>query len=956
MYRRVLLTTTTALLLCSIYGAYAGLVTPLLAPPRRTPPAVSQLATGPIGPPRENRAWAERYLPGWAATAHWQGRWGDTFFFAGRQVDVEDNGAVRCAPFALLHTAGTRLEDARPPIVVLAESALVRFPDNVDVADPDPRSAIGCALDGAVQITGPNGLAVTGGNFVFERSTMQVRSEEAVSLAWQTHRGEARGLEVVLRSPESPDAEKGPIETLRLYRDVRLQLNFPPRPPLPKSKATGEAVGVEAWVLESDGRLEIDPSQLTATLDRNVRVQRPTSADTWDRLQCRRLVLRFAPAGTTGPTRQRPAFAGLEAVGEPVVVESTQHELKARAATLGYDASQQRVEMSGRVVARWGLGRLKCDQLEMTRGLDGRIERAVCRGSGSLTWPQAGTPPKTITARWSRQLRLFPEPGSGLDVVELDGQPLIGYGPDVALSAESIKFWFQRTAPAALPEDEAGETARVPLQPKRLTASRQVAAMSPQAYVTTSRLSVSFEPIDGLQLSADRRGSSRPGGGRRSKASPKEVDRASDLRSVINAETIRARLGTSADRQELTLLEAVSEGNVQVSQEGRGEAGREEQQPYKLRGDRVQFINSVETGKRVSIDGRPARIWSGMRSISGDRITLERDSGRGLVEGRGTMTVPVKRGLSREVVAGEIPLRVSWTERLSLAGETLKIVGDVAAEWRQKWRRQRLSCAQMEVALVGVPGSESNSADWRDIEIQSLRCRHVVRVHDLSYADKEVSHVLKSRMADLWYNVKTGEFHTGGPGWLEFWQKGQPRPTPLAPTATARANTPLALDGSRWQYLRIDFADVATGNTRDSHATFHEQVQVLQGPVTGPQESIDADRLGRGDGWLRCDSLQVSQATRTKGPRTFTLLANGNSSFSGQAAGQTFFGRADTVSYDKARDRYVLRSFGQRKATLWRKDRRGGPFVRAEAQRVEFSNRNRQLVLDRTTEVSKDGN
>ena len=943
------MTTTTALLLCSIYGAYAGLVTPLLAPARLPRPAVSQLASGPVGPPRENRSWAEQCLPDWAATAHWQGRWGSTFFFAGRQINVEDNGVVRCAPFALIHTAGIQLGDERPPIVILAESALVRFPDTMDVSDPDPRSAMGCALDGAVQVTGPDGLVVMGGNFVFERSTMQVRSEEAVRLAWRTHQAQARGLEVVLRSPESPDADQGPIKTLRLYRNVRLKLSFPSRPSSPADHS-GPVETREDWVLQSEGRLEIDPSRLTASLEQNVRVQRPTTATTWDRLQCRRLLLRFAPADTTGPVQQRPTFAGLEAVGEPVTVDSTQHQLKAQAAMLGYDVSQRRIEMSGSVIAGWGLGRLQCDQLMMTRGLDGRIERAVCRGTGSLTWKQAGTPPVPVTARWSRQLRLSPEPGTGLDIVELDGKPLIRYGSDSALSAESIKVWFQRTALGVEGTEKTDEPTQFALQLKRLTASQQVGAISPQAYVATSRLAVSFEPSDGQQRSADRQLFPWPGQGRQAAPASGDEDRSDGLPAVISAETIRARLGLPADRPGLDLLEAVTEGNVRVFRQGRGESG--EQLPYELRGDRVQLVNSVETGERVSIDGRPARLWSGLRAISGRRITLEPASGRGLVEGQGTMTLPVKRDPSGAVVSQAIPLQVSWTERLSLAGQTLTFLGDVAAEWLQK----RLNCAQMEVTLTGAPGLGQDSTDWKDIEVQALRCRHVVRVHDYSYKDKALASVLKSRMADLWIDVQTGELQTGGPGWIELWRKGQPRQAPLAPTAIARANTPLALNGSRWQYLRIDFSDVATGNIYDLHATFHEQVQVVQGLVTGPQESIDADRLGRDDGWLRCDSLQVTQTSQADDSRTFTLLANGDSSFSGQAAGQTFFGRADTVSYDESRHRYVLRSFGQAKATLWRKTRGGGPFIRAEAQRVEYSPRDRQLVLDRTTEVLKDRN
>ena len=65
-------------------------------------------------------------------------------------------------------------------------------------------------------------------------------------------------------------------------------------------------------------------------------------------------------------------------------------------------------------------------------------------------------------------------------------------------------------------------------------------------------------------------------------------------------------------------------------------------------------------------------------------------------------------------------------------------------------------------------------------------------------------------------------------------------------------------------------------------------------------------------------------------------------------AGQVYHGRAETISLNEATNRIVLSSLGTQKATLWRRTRDNGPNFRVDAQRVVYSPRNNELVLDRT--------
>ncbi|MDP7275797.1 MAG: hypothetical protein QF363_09985 [Planctomycetaceae bacterium] len=1002
MYRRLLVTTVTAVMLGGLYGAYAGLVTPLLVVPPRSRPLPQDQRKFPTGPPKENAVWARRFLPSWAANARWQGRWGQTFFFAGQQEAIQGDNVVRCAPFALVQADPDGLgENSTTPVIVIADAAVVRFPESVDLDDPDPRLALGCSLDGAVEITGSDGLLIRGGNFLFERDTLRIVSDDPVQLSWEGHRGRAEGAEILLGSldgkpggpqqnPTAGGLPAGPIRQIRFLRNVQLALSLPSR------HRTGNSPSLETWQITCGGQLVVDPRALTATLEENVRVMRPDGTGDWDTLGCRDLALRFrrreAADDEEKPDRPQMEFVDLVASGQQVTVASATNDLQARANRLMYVAEGGTVELAGDVSASWGRGRLKCRHASLARGNDGRVGQALCRGAGSLTWQGEGNPPVLASARWSKQMRLAPEPGTGLDVVDLEGDPLVRHGPEMALTATTIRIWLEpRERSAKNKADQAVLQSRT-VRLSRLLARDHVGAITPRAYVATSALDVRFDPVTSEEFQARQR--KRGARSDRETAIGKPAITPGppqpEVPAMINAGSIRARLGVPPDGRGFVLQEIVTEGQVRMSHEGhRG------QDPFEISGEQVRVAHVKTIGDVLTIGGRPARLRSGARTISGTRIQLQLAGGQGSIDGSGVLSLPIGRTIPGETVGADIGIRINWSERLVLAGSKLTFLGDVTAEHDSS----RVTCEQLDITLTGPLDLRSEASGWRDVEIQQLDFRHAVQVTNYTYAEREQGaekvdrvipvnasvrsrrqplEITKARLANLKIDRRSGDLKAGGPGWIQVWRQGRRRAAPLAPTALARANMPLELDAAHWQYHRIDFARMAVGNiprlskefsstargeVSRSFATFEDRVQAVRGQVTRPGETIDPDRLGRDDGWLRCRSLQVSQETRktsaektavgptAKPDENLSILANGDATFAVQLSGHPVYGRADTINWDAASDRYVLRSFGQQKATLWRKTQQAGPFVRAEAQRVEFSPRHRQLVLDRTTEA-----
>ena len=1007
---RLAWTLVSGLLLSSLFGVYVGLVSPRLAVPRRAEPLAAGSDDFPSGPPRDNAEWARRYLPEWAVTARWQGRWGQTYFFAGRQEAIDEARVVRFAPFALIHVPVTASDDSTTgpatgprageaePVVILADSAVVRFPDSVDLDDPDPRLAIGCRLDGAVEVIGADGLRIRGGNFLFDREAMMVVSNDPVRLAWSGHTGRADGVEVQLgnsvggrpedsgtRSPVSRRVglPAGPIESVRLLRDVELEMALENRDV--SAKVTGRS---RPWKISCDGPMVVDPVRLLATFVDTVRVQRPAESGQWDNLDCQRLSLRFRrhDASTsgqgTGPA-QKPAqvrqadsvlrFVQFEALGAPVRVTSVVQDLEARTNRLVYRADGGTMELAGEVAAVWKRGRLVCDQVVLSRGADGRIDRANCRGAGTMTWQHPGPRPVPLMASWSGRMTFSPEPGSSLDLVVLEGKPLVRYGVGSALTAESIRIWLNRDPDRRL-VGQAGSlstSARI----TRLIARDQVGVIMPGAYVGTGLLDVSFEPLPVSKVvgaSATRPVEPLISAGDKAEEPDSPVDPA-----VVSSKSIRGRVGMPTGGGDWVLREAVIEGGVRLVRES--SSGDD---PVQVDGERIRIAETPGGGQGVTIEGRPAVLKSGDDTLSGPMIRLDNSSGRGSVEGSGSLSMPVEQLLSGDRAPRGTRLEVRWEERLVLDGAKFSFLGDVKSELGDS----RVDCEQLDVTLSRAPDLSINGRGDRDLEFKTLMFRHSVHLTRYTFdpagdglgptsraKSPRLSEILKARLANLQVDLSTRDTKALGPGWIQFWQRGQRRHVPLAPTVLARANLPLELDAADWQYLRVDFSKSSEGNMDRGFATFDDQVQVVTGHVSRPGDVIDPDRLGRDAGWLQCDSLQVTREAvpgqeanagvipvsgsptgLSSRPRrlirgSLTLQARGDATGAGRLSSQSWFARAETISFNESSGRVVMSSAGQQKATLWRRNSENGPYSRVDARRLLMSLKTGEVVLDRAS-------
>ncbi|MEX0718334.1 MAG: hypothetical protein WD066_17195 [Planctomycetaceae bacterium] len=394
----------------------------------------------------------------------------------------------------------------------------------------------------------------------------------------------------------------------------------------------------------------------------------------------------------------------------------------------------------------------------------------------------------------------------------------------------------------------------------------------------------------------------------------------------VIADLIRVRVVENPETGESQVAELWTEGNVNVRQK----LGPN-QEPRRLTGDRVHFVNKAENQELVHVYGKPAHVRDPRMHIEGPEIHLDRGANRMWVDGAGLLQMPVERTLEgRELAQPEI-LDIWWKETMTFDGKLALFRGQV----RTVNKDNRMRCEEMEVYFdrrVDFSGEEERQHD-EDPQIERVICRDGVVFDSLAYEESRLVGIRRGRFWELTIHQQSGDTDARGPGEIVAWSRGGGRRAALGPGSTAQANRPRDAESSEWEYMRIDFAGRTTGNLHDKHTTFHDRVEVVYGPVDRPDSTIDVDHLPRDGGWLRCDSLRFTQREETpEQPAYLELFASGNA----QLEGREFHARADQITYDESKGMYLLRGLGNRKAEIWRQTTPGTEPLHTPAQRMTF--------------------
>lgn len=314
--RRALACVTAAGLLL-LYWIYSQTITPHVKPPGID----TNVSAGDDGErlpaPLTNLQIARRHLPHvpWAGDAKYQLRTANAFVYAEDWKSIDSDNAIRFQPFAMVWMQKGR-QPGEAPVTIVSESAYIRFARKFDIAKPSPGRVIGGALDGPVEIRGPDGLKINGRNFAFSEDAMRLWSDAPLRFAYGPHRGRAHGLQCELLGPDGPPqpdrfAVSG-IQSIRLRRNVAMNFLFQNsdrndltgRTALPEHRRADSSKKPTLVRVRSKGGFEFGVQTHVATFEEDVRVFRPTQPGQFDVLLCDLLTLIFEPA-KTGSDRAR---------------------------------------------------------------------------------------------------------------------------------------------------------------------------------------------------------------------------------------------------------------------------------------------------------------------------------------------------------------------------------------------------------------------------------------------------------------------------------------------------------------------------------------------------------------------------------------------------------------------------------------------------------------------------
>lgn len=389
--------------------------------------------------------------------------------------------------------------------------------------------------------------------------------------------------------------------------------------------------------------------------------------------------------------------------------------------------------------------------------------------------------------------------------------------------------------------------------------------------------------------------------------------------------------------------------------------------PSKITGDRMHIQRASGLKQIVSLWGNPAQIRDTNLTVEGKDILFHRAENRVHVKGAGMLEIPVNQTPQGKKSKQAVPLDVWWKEQMTFDGQVAKFYVGVRTEMGES----KLRCEEMHVTFNRKVSFGDDRAAGAKPEVEWIACRQGVHVESLEYRENRLEQVQKAEAWQLTIHQPTGDVQAEGPGVITLWRRGTGKRANLSPTATAKANGPQEADRKTWEFLRIAYSGEMQGNLTNRVSEFRNRIRVVYGPVEHPHDEIDLDLLPKDGGWMRSDSLRVTQiasdGTTATGTRPAIpvssrkvddratsqqvyhteLLARGNA----ELEGRTFHALADSIAFSEATGVYMLRSLGNNKATIFRQTKVGGEVSRADAQRFEFNPSTNTLLSDRIESV-----
>jgi hypothetical protein len=906
-----------------------------------------------------------------------------------KEYQTLPDGRVNLVPCTLVVLSDRNRVANGPPgrtIVMRApQGAVLEFDEPFDLKQGRLARLVGGSLRGQVTIRGTP--SAPGGEDDIEIVTrdveldeLEVRTGELVQFRYGRSSGSGRGLVAALKprpgqrggggDPLGQGPNVGGVDSIRLDRDVRMRLEglaggFLPgdesttaAPPAADQPTEQVAAAPPPVLVSCRGSLCFNVTANVITLEDHVDVVRATAEGGTDQLACEMLAILL---GAAGGGQGEPGRGGLEpqeiqAKGTPVVARSTAAGLEARGARLGYELATRRILLDGTepvsLVARGT--EMEARKIDYLPGAEGALGSLMAVGPGWLRVRSEKAPP--AQARWQQWLRMKPD-GTG-HVVSIAGDADITVETRGRLAAAEMHLWLEVLKnPAAPPRPPTAGPDLSSVKPSRMLARGMVEADTDQVSARTDRLELWFReeagqpaPQPAPAAVAAQAPPSVPAvaAPMAAPAAPPPVAPPRRGRMTATAALVRGLVTLAPQGNDLA--EMSMEGQVKVVEEplpGADKPGIE------IAGEQVQLSRPTRFDARAVVSGRPAIVRGQGLDLTGPLVEFDRGRNRVVVDGAGTLALPMPEGGGLDALAltgpaprpGAMPaaaaapgkLDVAWQGRLDFDGRTARFSDQVVAATPETTVR-----AGVIDVVFDEPfdfGGDRRPSGGRQPEVARVACGGGVKIE--SEMTDEAGQQSRQRLfvRDLVVERASGNVSGTGPGRLTSTRVGgSPAVTmPTAPGAPPVRPVAAAGRAEQLQYLGVDFQRGLTGNIHRRMMEFHQRVEAIAGPVAGWNDALDphaAGGLPEGVVAIACDVLGVGQAPPLPGleRNTLELAAGGNV----LVEGESFTARSARLTWSEAKDLLVFEGDGRADAQLFRQLKVGGQPSSASAGKILY--------------------